>query len=83
MAGAVGIILIILGIFFLIGIVCGIISLIFAVKKKHRIASIVLLLVCWLGMCIPASFTLGTGAFFPEILMVIFSITIIFLAFRK
>lgn len=79
MAGAVGILLIILGIFFLIGIVCGIISLIFAVKKKHRTASIVLLLVCWLGMCIPAS----TGAFFPAILMVIFSIMIIFLAFRK
>lgn len=83
MAASLGILLLGLGVFFLIGIAAGIISLVFAVKKKHRIASIVLLLVCWLGMCIPASFTLGTGAFFPAILMVIFSITIIFLAFRK
>ena len=53
------IILIKLALLFCAGIACGILSIIFLMKKKHPIISIILSFICWFGTCIPIDFTIG------------------------
>ncbi|MBD5522673.1 MAG: hypothetical protein HDR03_15870 [Lachnospiraceae bacterium] len=59
MEDVVLIILITLALLFCAGIVCGIISIAFLIKKKHPIISIILSFICWFGICIPIDATIG------------------------
>lgn len=84
MAASLGILLLGLGIFFLIGIAAGIISLVFAVKKKYRLSQMIFLPLCLLGICVPISFTLGNIiALFAAFLFFIFSLAVVLLYRRK
>ena len=55
----VWLLLIFFGILFCAGLVCGILSLVFVIKKKHPVVSIIFSVVCWFGLCIPVEFTVG------------------------
>ncbi|MBD5444359.1 MAG: hypothetical protein HDR29_02285 [Lachnospiraceae bacterium] len=59
MEDAVLIILITLALLFCAGIACGILSIVFLIKKKHPIISIILSFICWFGICIPINSTIG------------------------
>lgn len=59
MEGAVEILLIILAVMFCIGIVSGILSIFFTIKKIHPILSIILSAVCWFGVSVAVNMTIG------------------------
>lgn len=59
MEASISLILICLAIMFCIGISCGIFSIILTKKHKHPIISILISIICWLGLSIPTSLTLG------------------------
>ncbi len=59
MEGAVEILLIILAVMFCIGIVSGILSIFFTIKKVYPILSIILSILCWFGVSVAVNMTIG------------------------
>ena len=59
MEGAVAILLVILAVMFCIGVLGGILSVVFTIKKIHPVASIILSVICWFGVTVAVKFTIG------------------------
>ena len=59
MGEAVSIILIALLIFFVLGVVSGVVAINFLRKKKHPVLTVVLAILCLLGVYIPVQFVMG------------------------
>ena len=84
MGNALFIFVIILVILFLAGIASGVLSLLFAVKGKHPIISIVLAVVCWLGLYFSVKFIIGfIVAGLTAVLIGIFSICVIVISVKN
>lgn len=75
---------IVFGVMFCLGIASGIVSFIFAKKGKHPVISIVLSVICWLGVCISIKFTIGFSVYrLAMILLGIFSVIIIIMSIKN
>lgn len=59
MNGSLVTLLIILAVIFCIGLVSGILSIFFTIKKIQPIAAIILSIVCWFGVSVMVNMTLG------------------------
>ncbi len=61
--------IIICALLFCTGVVFGILSVIFTIKKKHPVAAIILAIVCWFGISVAVNMT--AGALIGGIIMVL------------
>ncbi|MBQ3566256.1 MAG: hypothetical protein IJA12_03655 [Oscillospiraceae bacterium] len=59
MADAIGILLVISAVMFCIGVVCGILSVLFTLKKIRPVLAIILSIVCWIGLSVTVNMTAG------------------------
>ena len=59
MEGAVAILLVVLAVMFCIGVLGGILSVVFTIKKIHPVASIILSVICWFGVTSAVNLTFG------------------------
>ncbi|MBE6845223.1 MAG: hypothetical protein E7508_05840 [Ruminococcus sp.] len=69
MEGAIAVLLVVLAVIFCIGIVSGILSVFFTIKKIYPVAAIILSIVCWFGVSVAVNMT--TGPLIGGIIMIL------------